>query len=149
MCPLVPLWTDCVPGQFIRSLQELSSVFRSLFGSDLCGLNHTWIRLTECIGEDILEAGVSRTLSPTTYSLPYPTSLSGPCTIKNRFFTTNQSCPATAPPLCCKDRSLIVRRLAEELNASLSAGIDPGIIAARVASAGGAADAKDIPPPPL
>ena len=43
VCPLVPLWTDCVPGQFIRSLQELSSGFRSLFGSDLRGLNHTWI----------------------------------------------------------------------------------------------------------
>ena len=66
VCPLVPLWTDCVPGQFIRSLQELSSVFRSLFGSDLRGLNHTWIRLTECIGEDILEAGASQALLPTT-----------------------------------------------------------------------------------
>ena len=83
-----------------------------------------------------------------TYSLPYLTSLSGHCVIKNRFFTTNQRCPTTAPQLCCKARSLIVCRLAEELNASLSAGIDPGIIAARAASADGAADAKDIPPPP-
>ena len=38
--------------------------------------------------------------------------------------------------------------MAEELNASLSAGIDPGIIAARVANAGGAADVQDITPPP-
>ena len=45
--------------------------------------------------------------------------------------------------------SLTVRRFAEELNALLSAGIDPGIIAERVASAGGAADAKDSPPPSL
>ena len=42
--------------------------------------------------------------------------------------------------------SLTVRILAEELNASLSAGIDPGIIAERVGSAGGAADTKDSPP---
>ena len=45
--------------------------------------------------------------------------------------------------------SLTVCRLAEELNASLSAGIDPGIIAERVGSAGGAADVKDSPPPSL
>ena len=56
----------------------------------------------------------------TTYSMPYPTSLSGQCSIKNRYFTTHQRCPVTAPQLCCKAKSLIVRRLAEELNASLS-----------------------------
>ena len=63
------------------------------------------------------------------------------------YFTTNQGCPATAPQLSCKARSLIVRRLAEELNASLSASIDPGIIAERVASGGRAADLKDSNPP--
>ena len=31
------------------------------------------------------------------------------------------------PQLSCKAKSLVVRTLAEELNASLSAGIDPGV----------------------
>ena len=102
--------------------------------------------LRECIGEVPFPAG---TAQQTTYSLPYPTSLSGQCTIKNRYCTTNQGCPVTAPQLCCKAKSLIVRRLAEELNASLSAGIDPGIIAGRVTNAGGGADAQDTSHPPL
>ena len=146
VCPLVPLWTENALGQFIHSLQELSSVFQSLFVCNPRGLGSAWILLSECIGEVPYPTG---TAQQTTYSLPYPTSLSGQCTIKNRYFTTNQGCPVTAPQLCCKAKSLIVRRLAEELNASLSAGIDPGIIAKRVASAGGAADAQDTFPPPF
>ena len=42
---------------------------------------------------------------------------------------------------------MIVRNLAEELNALLSAGVDPGIIVKRVASAGRAASAENTPPP--
>ena len=146
VCPLVPLWTESAPGQFIRSLQELSSVFRSLFGGDPRGLGPAWILRSECIGEAPHPAGNTQ---QTIYSLPYLTSLSGQCSIKNHFFTTNQGCPATASQLCCMAKSQIVCRLAEELNASLSAGIYPGIIAERVASAGGAADAKDKDIPPL
>ena len=44
---------------------------------------------------------------------------------------------------------MIVHNLAEELNASLSAGIDPGIIVERVASAGRAASAENTLPPSL
>ena len=49
-----------------------------------------------------------------------------------------------APQLSCKAKSLVVRTLAEELNASLSAGIDPGVIAERAPGAGRAASAKDL-----
>ena len=48
------------------------------------------------------------------------------------------------PQLSCKAKSLVVRTLAEELNASLSAGIDPGVIAERAPGAGRAASAKDL-----
>ena len=78
-----------------------------------------------------------------TYSLPYPSSLSGPLIVKNRTFISNQSCPVTAPALSCKEKSLIVRSVVEELNASFSVGMDPGVIAERVASAGGTTTAKD------
>ena len=84
------------------------------------------------------------------YSLPYPSSLSVLSCVKNRTFATNRRCLVTAPALSCKAKSSVVRCLAEELNASLSAGIDPGVIPERVASAGGAANVKDTasPPPP-
>ena len=49
-----------------------------------------------------------------------------------------------APQLSCKAKSLVVCSLAEELNASLSAGIDPGITVERAPDAGGAAGAKDL-----
>ena len=48
-----------------------------------------------------------------------------------------------APQLSCKAKSLVVRTLGEELNALLSAGIDPGITVERASGAGGAAGAKD------
>ena len=140
-CPAVD--RKC-PGAIHLSLQELSSVFQSLFGCDPRGLGSAWILLSKCIGE---RPPLADNAQQTTYSMPYPTSLSGQCSIKNRYFTTHQRCPVTAPQLCCKAKSLIVRRLAEELNASLSAGIDPGIIAERVANAGGAADVQDTSPP--
>ena len=44
---------------------------------------------------------------------------------------------------------MVVRNLAEELNASLSAGIDPGIIVERVSSSGRAATAANTVPPTL
>ena len=90
VCPLVPLWTENAPGQFIRSLQELSSVFQSLFGCDPRGLGSAWILLSECIGE---RPPLADSPQQTTYSIPYPTSLSGQCTIKNGYFTKNQRCP--------------------------------------------------------
>ena len=51
-----------------------------------------------------------------------------------------------APQLSCKVKSLVVRTLAEELNALLSAGIHPGVIIERAPGAGGAAGAKDLNP---
>ena len=146
VCPLVPLWSDGVPGQFLRSVQEIGSVFRSLHGNDPRGLNGSWTSLTDFINNEYC----SSSSVPDQYSLPYPSSLSGPYCVKNRTFITNRRCPVTAPALSCKAKSSVVRCLAEELNASLSAGIDPGVIAERVASAGGAANAKDysLPPPP-
>ena len=149
VCPLVPLWGEGVPGQFLRSVQEIGSVFRSLHGNDPRGLNGSWISLNDFISNELCSSCGS---VPDRYSLPYPSSLSGPPLVKNRTFVSNQRSPVTAPALSCKVKSLVVRCLAEELNASLSAGIDPGVIAERVASAGGAANAKDVnssPPPPF
>ena len=145
ICPLVLLWSDGVPSQLLHSIQEIGSVFQSLHGNDPCGLNGSWTSLTDFISNELCSSGSE----PDRYSLPYLSSLSGPSCVKNRTFTTNRRCPVTALALSCKAKSSVVRCLAEELNASLSAGIDPGVIAERVASAGGAANAKDtslLPP---
>ena len=147
ICPLVPLWSDSVPGQFLRSVQEIGSVFRSLHGNDPRGLNGSWTSLTDFIRNELCSPSGTE---PDCYSLPFPSSMSGPPCVKNQTFITNRRCPVTALALSCKVKSTVVRCLAEGLNASLSAGIDPGVIAERVASAGGAAYAQDnsIPPPP-
>ena len=98
VCPLVPLWCDGVPGQFLRSVQDIGSVFRSLHGNDPCGMSTPWISLTEYISKELCLTSGSESYC---YSLPYPSSLSDPSCVKNRTFTLNQRCPATAPALSC------------------------------------------------
>ena len=137
------MWADCVPGHFLRTVQELGSVFRSLFRKDPRGLTTSWTSLTDYISATFCHTDAGQN---STYSLPYPVSLSGQPLIRNWSFTSNKLCLALAPPLCCKATSMVVRNLAEELNALLSAGIDPGIIVKRVASAGSAASAENTPP---
>ena len=146
ICPLVPLWSNGVPVQFLRSVQEIGSVFQSLYGKDPRGMNGSWTSLTDYISNELCSSSGSK---PDRYSLPYPSSLSSPSCVKNRTFITYRRCPVTVLALSCKAKSLVVRCLADELNASLSAGIYPCAIAERVASAGRAANAKDtsLPPP--
>ena len=146
ICPLVLLWSDGVPGQFLHSVQEIGSVFQSLYGKDPRGVNGSWTSLTDYISNELcLSSGSEQD----QFSLPYSSSLSGPSCIKNRTFITYRRCPVTVLALSCKAKSLVVRCLADELNASLSASIYPCAIAERVASAGRAANAKDtsLPPP--
>ena len=143
VCPLVPLWSEPVSGKLVRTVQELCSVFQSLFGNDPRALGNSWTVLTRELAKTTFVPNVTDS-EPVTYSLPFPASLSGPTKIKSRSFVSCQRCPAMAPQLSCKAKSLVVCSLAEELNASLSAGIDPGITVERAPDAGGAAGAKDL-----
>ena len=143
VCPLVPIWTEPVSGKLIRTVQELCSVFQSLFGNDPRGLSNSWTVLTRELAKTAFASNVAAS-EPVTYSLPFPANLSGPTKIKSRSFTSCQRCPAMAPQLSCKAKSLVVCTLAEELNASLSAGIDPGVIVQRVPGAGRAAVRKTL-----
>ena len=65
ICPLVPLWSDGVPGQFLRSVQEIGSVFQSLHGNDPRGLNGSWTSLTDYISNELCSSSGSE---PDRYS---------------------------------------------------------------------------------
>ena len=142
VCPLVPIWSESVSDKLVRTVQELCSVFQSLFGKDPRGLGNSWTVLTRELAKTTLASNVLDS-EPITYSLPFPASLSGPTKIKRRSFISCQRCPAMAPQLSCKAKSLVVRTLAKKLNASLSAGINPGITVERASGAGEAAGVKD------
>ena len=81
------------------------------------------------------------------YTLPFPASLSGPLTVKNRTFVTHYSSPATLNPVSCKAKNNLVRLLAAELNGSLAAGIDLAGISEKIGT-GGEAEAKGVNSPP-
>ena len=140
--PLVPIWSESVSAKLVWTVQELCLVFQFLFGNDLRGLGNSWTVLTRELAKTTFASNVPDS-EPVSYYLPFPASLSGPTKIKSRSFISCQRCPAMAPQLSCKAKSLVVSTLAKELNASLSAGIDPGITVERASGAGGAAGAKD------
>ena len=87
-------------------------------------------------------SNTSPQLVPDTYTLPFPASLSGPLTVKNRTFVTHYSSPVTLNPISCKAKNNLVRLLAAELNGSLSARIDLAGISEKIRTGGGA-EAKD------
>ena len=53
VCPLVPIWSESVSGKLVRTVQELCSVFQSLFGNDLHGLGNSWTVLTRELAEQL------------------------------------------------------------------------------------------------
>ena len=87
VCPLIPLWGGTVPDRMHRTLLELGAAFGSLYGRDPRGMRATWKAL-----EDQLRSLHNKTTTspptPDTYTLPFPASLSGPLTVKNRSFET-------------------------------------------------------------
>ena len=96
----------------------------------------------------MLYSNTSPQLVIDTYTLPFPASLSGPLTAKNRTFVTHYSSPATLNPVSCKAKNNLVRLLAAELNGSLAAGINLAGISEKTGTGGGAEakDAKSTPP---
>ena len=85
VCPLIPLWGGTVPGRMHRTLLELGAAFGSLYGGDPRGMHATWKALEDQLRS--LHNNTNTSLpTPDTYTLPFPASLSGPLTVKNRSF---------------------------------------------------------------
>ena len=150
VCPLIPIWGGALPGRFHRILLEINAAFKSLYGEDPRGLRAAWDALEDQL-KTLHHSHISPQLVPDTYTLPFPASLSGPLTVKNRTFVTHYSCPATLNPVSCKAKYNLVRLLAAELNGSLAAGIDLAGISEKIGT-GCEAEAKGEKPkthPPL
>ena len=147
VCPLIPVWGGALPGRFHRILLEINAAFKSLYGEDPRGLRAAWDALEDQL-KTLHHSHISPQLVPDTYTLPFPASLSGPLTVKNRTFVTHYSCPATLNPVSCKAKYNLVRLLAAELNGSLAAGIDlAGISEKNDTGCEAEAKGENSPPP--
>ena len=142
VCPLIPIWRVALPGRLHRILLEIDAAFRSLYSEDPRGLHAAWWDALEDQLKTLHHSNTSPQLVPDTYTLPFPASLSGPLTVKNRTFVTHYSSPVTLNPISCKAKNNLVRLLAAELNGSLSARIDLAGISEKIRTGGGA-EAKD------
>ena len=82
-----------------------------------------------------------------TYTLPFPSSLSGPPNFKNKTFTSGKNCPATVLRTSRKATLDLVCSLVDNLNSSFSANIDPAFISVRDNDVCGAPAGKDTVSP--
>ena len=103
-------------------------------------MRSAWVALAEML-KDLNSS--ARKLLPDSYTLPFPATLSGPISVKNRTFVTDFPCPSTFDPVSLSAKAGFVRLLAEELKSSLSAGFDLAVVRARMLEAGRKAETQD------